>query len=169
MRNFTYFSLLLLLFTGSCIKKEEDCTINAHKAPCYIAFFGFTPADVDTIVRLRYEQGSGFTRLLATDTLIVASPWSAPDGDIFGSSSRTHMGTLDANADYEVTIPAMSRTFRISNLTYQSDTVYHYTTKDGCGSFGVNTAYPKSAIVGTRYTTTSTLSFNDSKWLLLSN
>ena len=167
MKKIACLPLLLILCISAC-KKEKDCVINAHKAPCYVAFYGFKTTDVDTIMLLRYEQGSGFTKLIATDLLSFPNPWKAPDSTTFSSSSRSHMGALSANADYEVQIPALSRAYRITNITYQSDTVVHYTTKQDCGSFGVNTVYPQTVFVDNNYTATGTISFNDTRWIVLS-
>lgn len=121
----------LVLF--SCKEKDVDCSAIANRVPCYVAFKGFNAADVRMVVQYRYAKGSSFSERLSIDTFRY--PNVALSGDTaFSSAARSHMGTLFYDADYEMVLPAVSRTFRITELTYPADTILRWTgDKNGCG------------------------------------
>lgn len=155
----------LVLF--SCNKKDADCSAVANRVPCYIAFKGFSAADVRMVVQYRYAKGSSFSERLSVDTFRY--PNVALSGDTaFSSAARGHMGTLFYDADYEIAVPAVSRTFRITELTYPADTVRRWTgDKNGCGQQEAFSVQPLSLKVDGTERLPIPLTVANAKWVVL--
>lgn len=105
--------LLALLTTGlsSCCTKKA-C---ADLASVEIQLFGFDPADVDTIEVTGYALNSNFTQ--KTRDTHITSGYSQPGNKyiIFDNGNF-----LSDQQDWEVYIPAVNKTIRVSGYGYNS-------------------------------------------------
>jgi hypothetical protein len=156
---------LSMLFLFSCNKKDTDCSAIANKAPCYVAFKGFNTSDLNIVVQYRYAQGSSFGTRLSTDTFRYPGAVEI-NSIIYATAGKMHMGNIFYDADYELVIPAVSRTFRITDLTYTTDTVVKWTSDHGCGSFGTFVVHPETINVDNTTKSTADLT-GAGKWIVL--
>jgi hypothetical protein len=76
----------------------------------------FSSADIDTIILRRFEKGNDFAKLI--DTL----QWDQSNVTFYSRADTFQMGEfiggilLQSKFDYEVVIPAVSRTFHITEI-----------------------------------------------------
>jgi hypothetical protein len=152
------------LVAASCKEKEENCRAVANKAPCYVAFKGFNPAVLHTVIQYRYRKGSSFSQRLSTDTIYYPNVIMA--GDTAFSSGRTHMGTLFYDADYELVIPAASKVFRITDIAYAADSVVQWTESGGCSQRSAFTAQPLTLTIDGNRQPTADLT-GTGRWIVL--
>jgi hypothetical protein len=108
-----------------------------------LLFINFTRQEVDTLLLVKYEPGNAFTNKV--DSLYV---------DLWTSSRNSkdtlygHLDNIDFKKDYEIILPALNRTFRISDLK---------TTRERCpcsgGHYHAIWAYrsPQGNFVNSRY------------------
>src|SRR5215217_3762623 len=142
MRQILSVIALFSIILFSCKGKDVDCSAIANRVPCYVAFKGFNAADLRMVIQYRYEKGSSFSERLSIDTFRYSNVMFSGD-TAFSSSAKGHMGTLFYDADYEIVVPSVSKTFRISELTYTADTVIRWTgDKNGCGQHGTYSVQP---------------------------
>lgn len=158
--------LLGTLLFFSCKDKEKDCTAVKYKVPCAVAFKGFAADDLDTLYLNLYVKGSGFGQFIKKDTVML------PGVDIindtaFASTSRAAIISLSPSVDYEVEIPTLSRSFRVSDITYSNDTVVRWTAKD-CNTQGSFPLPPTAATVNGISRPTIEIT-GTSRWIVLSN
>ena len=167
MKTITLLFLSIALIFSACKQKEVDCSTNAYKSPCYIAFKGFPESSLHTIVRNTYRKGTSFTEVLQRDTFLF--PTIALSFDTaFSSPNRAHMGVLNANCDYEITLPDAARTFQITAPVYTADTITYWTAKKTCGTPHTFTVYPELIKVDNTAFYTTELSFdNHTRWIVL--
>jgi len=85
------------------------------------AFTGFAnPYDFTSIIFRAYKKGDGFSQIM--DTALVRDPGSPASGDTVyiwlngDYTSQHHYWVLGPDFDWEVYVPAIKRTFRISEI-----------------------------------------------------
>lgn len=112
-------SLVLLIATvlimQSCDKKDQDCAFIAPD----VVFVNFTPDESDTLIIRRYEKDNQFNTLLDTFLITKANIIREPvgkDSVKLTSATYTKLRTeLFAN-NWEIYLPGVSRTYRISDV-----------------------------------------------------
>ena len=161
-RNF-----IIVLFAALSIiscRKDEDCTVKAYKEPCYIAFSGFQPTELDTLIQKRYEPGTHFSKLISTDTLTFPNIHIISNV-AYSSIDKTYMALTSPEADCELILPA--RTFKLSSITYSADSVVRWTSKNGCVTTASYRSQPWYLSVNDSFRTTETLASNNTRWIVL--
>jgi hypothetical protein len=117
------FAVSVLFILQGCKKEPEKqlCRYPASISAYQVFFWGYEPADVDTIVVRRYTHDGSFSTLIGMDSIV--SPAARKSGDtVFQNSGRGRFLTCGNKADYEVVLPALSRTYRIWDISYGPDT-----------------------------------------------
>lgn len=119
------FSIVAVLLLGAC-KKKEYCTIYGYR----VWFAGFDTTQVQQVRVMRYEEGSGFTKLV--DSVVATLPYkSAPDyfqqrGDTIINS---YDGMIKEPYDYRIIVLPVNRTWEVTKLKYNTD-VYNSVSHD---------------------------------------
>ncbi|MBL7712517.1 MAG: hypothetical protein JNL13_08645 [Chitinophagaceae bacterium] len=105
-----YLVAFVLVFSG-CKKKTVHCADSIYEIPFSIAFVGFSPESIDTVIRLNYATGSNFSDLLKTDIFFTPSP--VMNKDTFGS-------TLSGNkySECKIYLSGETDTFFIKDVKY---------------------------------------------------
>lgn len=123
-----YLSILLgivLFSTASCRKERSTCYYPIYYLPFGFAFDGFTPEEVDTLILKTYEQGSGFSNVLHTDTIYTTNHtftngiiYRDPETDSLNTGSETGFGAVSHESDYILEIPALQSEIKIKDITH---------------------------------------------------
>lgn len=105
-------------------------------------FAGCTAADVDTLIFRRYVSDGSFSTLI--DSATTFFPEARQSGDtVFSTAGNSRFLSCDNTADYEIVVPALSKTFRIWDINYGADTaaIEYEATDCKDRSFGPARAY----------------------------
>lgn len=103
--------LLSVVFAVSC----QNC-ICIPSDGLRLGFVSFDSADVDTIIITKFEQGNSFSHLVDTLQWDRSNIVFTHQKDTFEIGIRVGDILLKSNYDYKVAIPAINRTFAISEL-----------------------------------------------------
>jgi len=166
MKNALFIIILGSMLAVSCKDKDQDCTAIKFKVPASVAFKGFQGDDLDTLYLRSYVKGSNFSQLIKLDTLKFAGVDIIND-TAFASTTRTPLASFSNAVDYEMTIPTLSRTFRITDLKYSTDTIVRWTATD-CSTQASFPLPPIEATVDGVATPTIEIA-GTSRWIILSN
>jgi hypothetical protein len=109
--------LLLVCYciTGCAFFIQACCKALCVKNDMQLQFIGFDRQDIDTLLLIKYESGGTFTAK-------IDSFYSDPFAN--GSSKDTLYGYLtniDPGKDWEIKIPALNSTYRISDIQTTSE------------------------------------------------
>ena len=102
---------LCMVFISISFPIQSCCKVNCPGNEMNLLFINFNPQEVDTLLLVTYEPGNTFTNKV--DSMYVDHITGG------GLSKDTFYGFLDNiefNKDYEIKMPALNRTFRISDL-----------------------------------------------------
>ncbi len=124
-------SMLLLLcaaFLPSCRPKNVTCT----NGTIQVNPVGFSETDFDSANVIKYTQGSSFSAPVDSTTNVHYSiyPSSADTGSIYAlsTSDSTHPVFIVPGFDYRIVLPAIARSFTISNIVQSGKTHESYTS-----------------------------------------
>ncbi len=116
-----YFSLVFFLLVASC-KQEHDCTDRQIET----VFIGFKASDLDTIVLRKYEVGSNFTNVIDTLILVYGTNMISLVNNVttrvLVAEVNNRSGVKFGN-DWQIYIPAQSRTINISQINREKKTI----------------------------------------------
>ena len=101
-------SVVLLVSCQNCICIPSD--------GLRLGFVSFDSADVDTIIIRKFEKGNSFSHLVDTLQWDRSNLVFSHQKDTFEIGIRVGDILLKSNYDYNVVIPAINRTFAISEL-----------------------------------------------------
>ena len=121
MRYLVLLTSICLL--AACSKKPDYCEETKYKIPLSVSFKGFTGSELNTIIRNAYAVGSMYTQLSSSDTIRPSNIYFAHD-TAYDQSGILYVGRGE---DYEIIIPAASRVFRISGVSYSGDSIMRWT------------------------------------------
>ena len=113
--NFTLALPLLLVLISSC-KKDFPC-LEPHPI---LKFVAFTDAETDSIVLKKYVKSSNFSSLVDSTIIDQSNSTYEKSNDtlhIFTANGGDY--PLDIQFEYEVSLPAVSRVFKITGITEQ--------------------------------------------------
>jgi hypothetical protein len=113
IKRLTYLLVLAILLSGCIIK--HPCV----NGPMDMAFIGFSPADIDTIIVRTYKVNDNYAHLI--DTLVIRDHATGiytvgHDTTVVFINDGMH-GWLTADYDWQIYIPAKKRTISLSNIT----------------------------------------------------
>lgn len=113
-------SAFLLLAIAGCKKEKYTCEHNIYYIrPLNLAFAGFTPAELDTIVVSSYTGNTSMTDLIRTDTILSVAPLFqnniayAPDS----TNGTVTFPALKNNVDYQVNVVSAARLFAVTGAS----------------------------------------------------
>ena len=154
----------------SCKQKEQECSATKYKIPGGVAFKGFQVAELQPFFLNTYTSGSNFVQPLSSDTLYYTDI-QIRGGMAYRSLDSTTPVTpffeINTSRDYEVILPVVNRTFRISKVSYGADVVRW--TSIRCDDPGRTfIAAPESAEVNGAVTYTISTGSGPQRCLLLS-
>lgn len=116
----------LLLVTVFCACNKESATKRCisgtpGRLQYGVLFRGFAPADVDTLVTRRYVSDGSFSTLLNADTVFFPDA-AEVGGTVYPSAQSGSFLNCNNEADYEIVVPAVAKTYRVWDVAYGPDT-----------------------------------------------
>lgn len=123
------FAFIILSFGSSCQKKTE-CHLKYTRLPAYLAFQGYSNAELDSINIKAYE-GNGLFNILISDQWIVPTRLDQNDSALVVIDTICTCNQLVVGTDYEVTVNSNNKRYQISELVdYAKD--YTFTVEERC-------------------------------------
>lgn len=118
MKNSLFFCSFLFLIFAGC-KKKYTCSYNIQYLSHQVAFVGFTPAELESVIITQYIANTNFNELTKADTIDASGAFMAADTAYASYNSYHHNGflTINVGIDYKIQIPSTGREFRITNVT----------------------------------------------------
>ena len=110
MRTLLPCLFIAIALSSCCVKKECDQVTSVS-----LYFYGFAPAEVDTIYITGYKPGSNFAQVTSMTRIDSASGTMNEDSTY---NYRTRPYGLYDDQDWELTIPAVNKSYRIENYSY---------------------------------------------------
>jgi hypothetical protein len=111
MKN-VFLVLICAMALSACLKKEPDCHEESIPSPDFIAFYGFNPQDLDTLIVTKFAANDSFTQKIETDTLVNLYVVNK-GGELFADSSGLYFTTVDNEADLQIYVPATGSQYLI--------------------------------------------------------
>lgn len=111
------------------------------RASVCVAFKGYTPGELDTIITERYVQGSRFSQKV--DSFIVTDTNVFTGHDTLTRINPTpnyYQGFADLKNgyDYMIVVPSVNRRYQITDVTFRPDTTFTYQADHhGCTTAGM--------------------------------
>ncbi len=125
MKKLIPLACLAAFALSSCCKKTA-CVQNADMA---ITFYGFTAAEVDTVITTGYALGSMFSKVTRAETIDTAGHFThmpdrpfclvlkrPPSTNAYGGGYNLSFGAYE----WKLYIPAVNKTILITNYGYQT-------------------------------------------------
>lgn len=118
-RILLFISLILIISAFSSCKK---CPCGAAEG-LLPAFIGFSESDTDTLILRRYVNTGNFNQLM--DTLLVNKPLLnfVRNNDTLSPSYNSISIPMTEGNDYEIVLPSVNKTFRISGIVEQKNSI----------------------------------------------
>ncbi len=120
--KYYFITTLLLLCLISC----KPCVYHTicSTGPIFIYSKEYTAHDLDTVFIKKYTQGSGFTTIVDSTTLIGSGHklTDSADGQI----------TISDGYDYKIIAPIINKTFEVYNITNMG--MYEHSEDYSCGA-----------------------------------
>jgi hypothetical protein len=109
-------SLFGALLSSSCMPCTKKACLEIHNVG--LQFIGFDRSEIDTIHATGYALGGGFSQVTTPQRLDTVSVQGS-DSAYYYRSMDNYDGLSD-NQDWEIHIPAVNLTYRISGYTYHT-------------------------------------------------
>ena len=108
------FAILVILFFGmsACRSYTYNCTDSSLST----TFIGFTQAEIDTFYLRQYVANTTYSSLLKTDTVGRSRNLSLYQRNDSIDAFTYGVQSISAGSDWELIIPAVNKTIRISNI-----------------------------------------------------
>jgi hypothetical protein len=101
----------LFAFFASC-----DHCICAPSPGLRLAMVSFDSTDIDTMILRKFEKRSNFSRLVDTLQCDITKVVFRAQNDTFQMAAYSGALLLRSEFDYQIVLPALSRTFRITDM-----------------------------------------------------
>jgi len=146
MKSLLYATLFIPVLFFSCKQKEQQCAVPKVKSSVNIAFVGFTKAQLNKLWVSSYLANNNFQNFRGSDTIISPDTYLTHD-TAFASTLLQPFAQLKANSDYELIIPSVHASYRITNIQYGTDTMAIWNTTGDCGTQSSYPQYAESIMV----------------------
>lgn len=125
------------IFFSACNRKHSCKLYYSYYKETGIAFVGFQPNELTTIVLNRYKGFTNFVEFIGSDTLHFADSliWSATDTAYYMPDSLLSKGTfwkLEDSIDYKIELPNSNKNYTISGASNGVPFVIVPDDKEGC-------------------------------------
>lgn len=136
-----FFILFSLFFFQSCNKREYTCSRGIdYDQPVGVAFVGYTPDELDTIIVAHYKGETNLTQLMGTDTLISpdSNMLAFHDTLIFWDKNPNRYSgfwQVQAGVDDRAILPSTKDTFTITGAISDMSS-YSWRSKSECSMAG---------------------------------
>ena len=119
--------LLLAILFGGCDRKKT-CQMVYAQVPAQVGLVGFSAAEADTVVVLKYAADGRFAQALDSQLIAVPRPDSM-QGDTLRLVYGNGLIELRIGGDYIIRIPGAPREYRITGLG-TNDADYSFEAND---------------------------------------
>lgn len=119
MLSLKYIMLIAgILLLGACKQDQLTCVRHFTLLPCSVAFVGFQPEELDTIICARYKANTSFIQLLGTDTLLYDTLSMQHDTAYTARINFTYSGffNLGQGTDYQLRFPGNPKVYSITGI-----------------------------------------------------
>lgn len=141
MKNKIWILIILFsLFSSSC-NKEYTCSRGIdYDQPVGVAFVGYAPEELDTIIVAHYKGETNLSQLMGTDTLISpdSNMLSFHDTLIYWDKNPNHYSgfwQVQAGVDNRAILPSTKDTFTITGAISEMSS-YSWHSKSECSMAG---------------------------------
>ena len=110
------FRLMTLLCITSILASSCKNCVCLPSEGLRLTMISFTPSDVDTLVIRKFEKGTAFNHLIDTTQWDGSNVVFRAQNDTLEMAAMIGGLGLKSNFDYEVYVPAIGRTYKISDL-----------------------------------------------------